>query len=146
MRYLLDTDHCSYLQRGHPEVVRHLQSLPPEAEVMTCVITQAELLAGIEQAPSARRREELRSLYEQLLTRIADILSITSAVAEQFAAVITSLVRKGTPIPVNDIWIAAVALTHDLIVVSQDGHFQHVDGLRIEDWTRPSETETEDKA
>ena len=58
MRYLLDTDHCSYIQRGHPEVVHRLQSLPLDAEVMTSVITQAELLAGIEQAPSARRREE----------------------------------------------------------------------------------------
>jgi predicted nucleic acid-binding protein len=57
MRYLLDTDHCSYIQRGHSEVVRRLQSLPWDAEVMTSVITQAELLAGIEQAPSARRRE-----------------------------------------------------------------------------------------
>jgi predicted nucleic acid-binding protein len=78
MRYLLDTDHCSYLQRGHPEVVRRLQSLPRDAEVVTSVITQAELLAGIEQAPSVRRREELRTLYEQLLTRIADILPVTS--------------------------------------------------------------------
>jgi predicted nucleic acid-binding protein len=110
---------------------------------MTSVITQAELLAGIEQAPSDRRREELRTLYHQLLTRIADVLPVTSEVAEKFAAVITSLVRKGTPVPVNDMWIAAVALTHDLIVVSQDGHFQHMEGLRIEDWTRPSETETE---
>jgi len=143
MRYLLDTDHCSYLQRGHPEVVRRLQSLPRNAEVVTSVITQAELLAGIEQAPSVRRREELRTLYEQLLTRIADILPVTSEVAEKFAEVITRLVRQGTPVPVNDIWIAAVALAHDLIVVSQDGHFQHVEGLRIEDWTRPSETETE---
>lgn len=145
MRYLLDTDHCSYIQRGHPEVVRRLQSLPLDAEVMTSVITQAELLAGIEQAPSARRREELRTLYDQLLTRIADILPVTSEVAEKFAEVITSLIRKGTPVPVNDIWIAAVALAHDLIVVSQDGHFQHVEGLQIEDWTRPSETEIEGK-
>jgi tRNA(fMet)-specific endonuclease VapC len=143
MRYLLDTDHCSYIQRGHPEVVRRLQSLPLDAEVMTSVITQAELLAGIEQAPSDRRREELRTLYHQLLTRIADVLPVTSEVAEKFAAVITSLVRKGTPVPVNDMWIAAVALAYDLIVVSQDGHFRHVEGLRIEDWTRPSETETE---
>jgi predicted nucleic acid-binding protein len=62
MRYLLDTDHCSYLQRAHPEVVRRLQRLPPEAEVLTSVITQAELLAGIAQAPSIRRQEELHQL------------------------------------------------------------------------------------
>jgi predicted nucleic acid-binding protein len=85
MRYLLDTAHCSYIQRGHPEVVRRLQSLPLDAEVMTSVITQAELLAGIAQAPSARRREELRTLYHQLLTRIADVQPVTSEVAEKFS-------------------------------------------------------------
>jgi tRNA(fMet)-specific endonuclease VapC len=138
MRYLLDTDHCSYLQRAHPEVVRHLQSLPSEAEVMTSVITQGELSAGLAQAPSTRRQDELRMLYDQLLSTIADILPITSQVAVQFAEVVTSLVRKGTPVPVNDMWIASVALAHQLIVVSHDGHFHHIDSLQIEDWTQPS--------
>ncbi len=138
MRYLLDTDHCSYIQRAHPEVVRHLRNLPPEAEVMTSVITQGELLAGIAQAPSTRRQDELRTLYDQLLANIADILPVTSLVAEWFAEVVTSLVRKGTPVPVNDMWIASVALTHELIVVSHDSHFHHIDDLQIEDWTQPS--------
>ncbi|MDH3604908.1 MAG: PIN domain-containing protein [Candidatus Tectomicrobia bacterium] len=93
----------------------------------------------------AQNSSSAYTLYEQLLTRIADIVPVTSEVAEKFAEVITRLVRQGTPVPVNDIWIAAVALAHDLIVVSQDGHFQHVESLRIEDWTRPSETETEGK-
>jgi predicted nucleic acid-binding protein len=50
MRYLLDTDHASYLQRGHPAVVQHLKSLPPDAEVFISVVTQAELLTGIQSA------------------------------------------------------------------------------------------------
>ncbi|WP_089936927.1 type II toxin-antitoxin system VapC family toxin [Candidatus Entotheonella palauensis] len=136
MRYLLDTDHCSYIQRAHPEVVRHLRNLPPDAEVMTSVITQGELLAGIAQAPSTRRQDELRTLYDQLLSTIADILPVTSQVAERFAEVISSLVQKGTPVPVNDMWIASVALAHDLVVMSHDGHFHHIDSLQIEDWTQ----------
>ncbi len=137
MRYLLDTDHCSYLQRKHPEVVARFQSLPTDAEVMTSVITQAVLLIGIRQARSERRQEELRSLYEQLLRNIADVLPVTSEVAERFAEVLVFLLQKGKPIPVNDIWIAAIARAHDLILVSSDGHFQHVEGLRLEDWTKP---------
>lgn len=138
MRYLLDTDYCSYLQRQHPEVLEHFQTLPPEAKVVTSVITQAELLAGIHQAPGERRQRELRSVYEQMLLQIADILPVTSQVAEQFAEILTLLVRKGKPIPVNDIWIAAIARAHDLIWVSNDEHFQYVDGLELEDWTQPT--------
>jgi tRNA(fMet)-specific endonuclease VapC len=137
----LDTDHCSYLQRKHPQVVQRFQSFPAEAEVMTSVITQAELLAGIRQARSERRQEELRALYEQLLHNIADILPVTSEVAEQFAEVLIMLLQKGKPIPVNDIWVAAIARAHDLILVSGDEHFQYVDGLRLEDWTKPLGTE-----
>jgi len=137
MKYLLDTDHCSYLQRKRPAVVSRLQSLPPGTAVMASVVTQAELLAGILQTPGERRREELRSLYEQLLLEVTDILPVTSQVAERFAEILTSLVNKGKPIPVNDIWNAPIALTHDLVLVTSDGHFGHVEGLRVEDWTKP---------
>jgi tRNA(fMet)-specific endonuclease VapC len=141
MRYLLDTDHCSYLQRKHPEVVTRFQGLRSDAEVMTSVISQAELLVGIRQARSERRQGELRSIYEQLLRNIADVLPVTSEVAEQFAEVLVVLLQKGKPIPVNDIWIAAMALANDLILVSGDEHFQHVEGLRVEDWTKSMRAE-----
>ena len=77
MRYLLDTDHASYLQRGHPAVVQHLKSLPPDAEVFISVVTQAELLTGIQLAPSVQRRIELRRLYDWLVSEISDPLPIT---------------------------------------------------------------------
>lgn len=47
---------------------------------------------------------------------------------------IVSLKRKGKPIPENDVWIAACALQHDLILVTRDGHFEYVEGLRFESW------------
>ncbi len=139
MRYLLDTDHCSHLQRGHPEIIRRLTTLPPEAVVVTSVITQAELLAGIALAPSELRRKALRETYEKFLLQISDILPITSEVAEQFAEIYARLRRKGRMIPVNDIWIAAIALAHGLILVSSDEHFRLIDGLQVEDWTKPSD-------
>ncbi|MBA3472116.1 MAG: VapC toxin family PIN domain ribonuclease, partial [Rubrobacter sp.] len=41
---------------------------------------------------------------------------------------------KGRPIPENDIWIAAVALQHDLVLASRDSHFEHVEGLQLDRW------------
>jgi tRNA(fMet)-specific endonuclease VapC len=131
MRYLLDTDHASYLQRVHPAVVQHLKSLPPDAEVFISVVTQAELLTGIQLAPSEQRRIELRRLYDWLVSEISDPLPITPDVAGQFAEVSAQLIRKGKPIPTNDIWIAAIALAYGLILVTSDEHFQHIDGLQV---------------
>ena len=136
MRYLLDTNHCSYLQRGHPRVVAKFRSLPPGTEVLTSVVTQAELLAGIYLASSARRRRELILIYEELMNEIAEILPITSAVAEHFARITSELARKGRPIPVNDLWIAALAMAHNLILVTSDTHFSVIEGLQVEDWTQ----------
>lgn len=141
MRYLLDTDHASYLQRGHPAIVQRLKSLPPDAEVFISVVTQAELLTGIQLAPSEQRRIELRQLYEWLVSEISDPLPITPDVAEQFAEISAQLIRKGKPIPTNDIWIAAIALAYGLVLVTSDEHFQHIDGLQVEDWTKPEQSD-----
>ena len=80
MRYLLDTNHWSYLQEGNPAVVALLKILPDEAVLYMSVITQAELLAGIELVQSERRRQELYSLYEQVLQQVSEILPITTEV------------------------------------------------------------------
>jgi predicted nucleic acid-binding protein len=118
-----------------------LKSLPPDAEVFISVVTQAELLTGIQLAPSEQRRIELRRLYEWLVSEISDPLPITPDVAEQFAEVSAQLIRKGKPIPTNDIWIAAIALAYGLILVTSDEHFQHIDGLQVEDWTKPEQSD-----
>ena len=41
---------------------------------------------------------------------------------------------KGHPIPENDLWIAAIALEHDLVVAMQDAHFVEIDNLKVEMW------------
>lgn len=42
--------------------------------------------------------------------------------------------RKGRPIPNNDIWLAAIAIQHDLTLVTRDAHFGEVDTLRVQRW------------
>jgi predicted nucleic acid-binding protein len=66
-------------------------------------VAQAELLAGVELVVSEPRKQELRTLYAQVITMAADIPPITSTVAEQFAHSFANLRRKGRPIDTNDI-------------------------------------------
>lgn len=100
------------------------------------VIAQAELLVGVQLTADGRRKRELRKLYEQVVQEATSILDVTPAVAEQFAAILVDLRSKGRPIETNDIWIAATALARNLVVVTNDEHFQYVEGLQTEDWTK----------
>ncbi len=135
MNYLLDTNHWSHLQRNHPAVVAHIQSLPDEAKLYMPVVAQGELLVGIALAASKQRKQQLQALYAQVVARATLILPITSPVTQHYATIFAALQRKGKPIPTNDLWIASIASTYNLIVVSNDEHFQYVDGLHVEDWT-----------
>jgi tRNA(fMet)-specific endonuclease VapC len=142
VRYLLDTNHCSYIQRGAPSVVRRLMSLQADDEIALSVVAQGELLAGIEQKLEVTRRAELRRLYEGLIDSVAVVLPVTPDIAERYAQIFAQLYRKGRPIPSNDIWIAATALAHDLVMVTGDDHFRFIDGLSVEDWSKSDEPGT----
>lgn len=134
MRYLLDTNHWSYLQRRHPSILGRLRGLPDDAVLFMPVVAQAELLAGVELTATGRRKDELRRLYEHAVGETAEVLPIDSRVAEQFAVVLARLHRAGRRIETNDIWIAAIAFVHECTVVTNDAHFRCVEGLPVEDW------------
>ncbi len=51
-----------------------------------------------------------------------------------YAALATLLEKSGTPIPQNDLWIASLALQHGAALATCDLHFQHVPGLKTENW------------
>ena len=138
MKYLLDTNHWSHLQRRHPGILARLAALPEGATLFMPVVAQAELLAGVEVMTEGKRKQELRRLYEQIVSDAAEVLAIDSRVAEHFASIFAQLRRDGRPIETNDIWVGAIALAHDLTVVSSDAHFRLIQGLRVEDWTVPA--------
>ena len=79
------------------------------------------------------RRSRHRSRYEEWLRRylpLAEIAAVTSATADAYADIRLELKRLGHPIPPNDAWIAALARQHALPVLSNDTHFDVVDGVR----------------
>ena len=62
------------------------------------------------------------------------VLSPGVATAEHYGRLRAQLAKTGTPIPENDIWIAALAVQHHLPVVSRDRHFDSVEGLKRVEW------------
>jgi tRNA(fMet)-specific endonuclease VapC len=129
--YLLDTNTVSYyIASNPPQVRKNLERFGlPSMAVST--ITEAELRYGVARNPSATRR---RTSVETFL-RDALILSWDSTAARTYGQLRADQERKGRPLSVEDLMIAAHALSLGLTLVTHDGAFGFVDDLKIEDWT-----------
>ncbi len=79
------------------------------------------------------RREENRERLDRWLQAIV-LLPIGATTAERYGDLKQQLALAGTPIPENDLWIAAVALEHGLPVATRDDHFNRVPSLSVLDW------------
>ena len=83
----------------------------------------------------------LRSRHRRLLGRLLEtlieesvVLHVDEETAASYSDVKDELRRRGRPIPANDLWIAALARQHDLPILSRDGHFDEVVGLKRLGW------------
>ena len=90
-------------------------------------IILGELLSGA--AASARVQQNRNDLARFLASSAVNIYPIDPDTAEQYAKLFAQLRAAGTPLPTNDIWIAATALQHGLAVFTFDAHFSSIGGL-----------------
>lgn len=81
----------------------------------------------------SRHRKSLGRLLDTLVAE-STVLSIDLDTTAHYAAVRDELRRRGTPIPENDVWIAALARQHELPVLSRDLHFDFVPRLVRRGW------------
>lgn len=125
MRYLLDTNAYGKLVAGDLEVN---QRLDRASAVWLSLITVGELLAGF--ATGARREQNERRLGQALELQGVGVLLPDSETAQVYGDTFASLKSRGKKIPTNDLWIAAQALQHNLVLDSSDAHFDWVPGLR----------------
>ena len=125
-RALIDTNIYSLAMRGEPDVVDRLQQLD---ELGFSVVSLGELLAGFRAgSQEAKNRQQVGLFLDSPRVRL---LTIDEETADFYAVIVLALKRAGTPIPTNDIWIAAVAQRHGLPVYTRDAHFQAVPGLLL---------------
>jgi len=124
---ILDTNGVSALAEGESA----LESLLRKANrVAIPVIVLGEYRYGI-----SRSREQKR--YEEWLTAYLPkflILDIDERTTVPYAAIRSELKRAGTPIPSNDVWIAALCRQHSLPLLTRDRHFDAVPGIRRIAW------------
>jgi len=62
------------------------------------------------------------------------VLLVDNPPTRHYAEIRLQLASAGTPIPMNDLWIAAIARQHKLPILSRDTHFDHVSGLTRIGW------------
>jgi len=125
-RLLLDTSGYSAFMRGHSEVGAALQEAD---EVCFNPVILGELLAGFMRGKRRKKNEsELKMFLQSPRVKILDVNAET---AERYAAILNSLWKAGTPIPTNDIWIAATAMQHGLHLLTTDAHYQKVSQIIV---------------
>jgi len=125
MRAALDTNRLVDLLRGD---MRRAGLWGTCDEVWIPLIVLGEIKAGFLGGTQQHRNE---GLLQRLLAKITvGVLLPSRETAEQYARLFVQLKRAGTPIPDNDLWIAALALEHDLVLITRDRHFQHIPQLQ----------------
>ncbi len=131
--FLFDTDILSNILKRAPSpaLIARLAALPTEQQ-FTTAITVGEMVYGAHK--SSKRDYLLRQLEERLWPNVR-ILPFDRASAEVYGGLRARLEASGTPVSEPDLRIAAIAVTHDLTMVTGNArHFQKVPGLRVENW------------
>ena len=125
MRLALDTNRYADLQRGEADVVYVLQHA---AAIYLPLVVLGELRAGFLGGNRAAANEQILATF--LGRANIHVLAPDEATTDHYAALFNQLRRNATPIPTNDLWIAALVVQHDLTLYSRDAHFDRVPQLR----------------
>lgn len=127
LRVALDTNRLTDLLRGDARLAERLGVCD---EVWIPLIVLAEIKAGFQGGTERQRNEAL--LQRLLAKATVDVLLPGRETAEHYARLFVQLRRAGTPVPDNDLWIAALALEHDLTLITRDRHFERIPRLSRE--------------
>ena len=125
---ILDTNAVSSLLAGGDHHLNAILKSSVRQHLPLAVI--AEYQYGLLALKSPRR---LQSLLRRLEAE-SIILFPDRATADYYALVRCELKTRGTPIPENDLWIAALARQHSLEIISRDTHFDYVEGIQRVSW------------
>jgi tRNA(fMet)-specific endonuclease VapC len=126
VKLLLDTSAYSAFFRGDPRIVPLVQSA---REILLPSIVLGELFAGF--ALGNREEKNLAELEQFLSSPRVRVVYVMEESARWYSQIYQELRAAGTPVPTNDLWIAAVTREHGAALASLDAHFAHIAGLRL---------------
>ena len=111
---------------GDADIIKTLQQV---AHIGISAISIGELLSGFKAGNKEKaNRQELNQFLDS--PRV-NLYGIDEGTAEYYCLILDQLKNNGTPIPTNDIWIAAVAFQHGMPVYTKDQHFNKIKGLLL---------------
>jgi tRNA(fMet)-specific endonuclease VapC len=125
-KILIDTNIYSDAMRGEKYAVNILRR---NVQVLISPVVIGELLAGFKRGTQEEKNKQ--QLNEFLSMERVFELSISSETSEFYAFILNQLKEQGTPIPTNDIWIAASAVENGAALATRDEHFPKIKGLII---------------
>lgn len=126
MRLLLDTNRYTDLVDRDAAVVERFTRA---SQVLLSLISLGELRSGFLQGKQADRNERL--LADMLSVRGVEVLLPDEETSTFYGRIHAGLKSAGQMIPINDVWIAAQALQHNLTLDTRDEHFRKIPGLRL---------------
>jgi tRNA(fMet)-specific endonuclease VapC len=126
MKLLLDTNRLSDALAETEEV---LDVLEAAEAVYVPVVVLGEIRAGFRQGRRAVDNEKRLSWF--LSQEGVAALAVEPPVSHRYAEIHRALRAKGTPIPTNDLWIAAMAAEHGLVLYTRDTHFEKCPGVAL---------------
>jgi tRNA(fMet)-specific endonuclease VapC len=124
MKVAIDTNRYVDLCRDDADVARVLEMA--EAVYVPFVVL-AELRAGF--GVGSRGPDNERTLRKFLAQEGVHVLYADDTTTRHYASTYRQLRQQGTPIPTNDLWIAALVIQHDLALCARDRHFDHLPQL-----------------
>jgi tRNA(fMet)-specific endonuclease VapC len=125
-KIILDTNAYTQLLAGSETV---LDTIAAADLLYMSIFVLGELYAGF--AGASKQRQNRETLHRFLLKPTVKILNATLETSEVFGMLKNQLKAAGTPLPINDVWIAAHAVETGSIIVTFDEHFKNISGLRL---------------
>ena len=124
MKLLLDTSAYSGFRKGVPSVVEKISGC---GSVLISPVMLGELMYGFRKGSKFdQNMRMLRRFLEHDAVEVAPLGEIT---ADRYSRIVLQLKKDGSPIPINDVWIAAQAMEHGAELLTSDRHFERVAGL-----------------
>lgn len=124
MKLLLDTSGYVGFKLGHKELVTYLARAE---RIFMSPIVLGELMFGFRNG--SRYEKNMDELHRFVSHPVVEPIDLTAISADRYARIAAQLRKQGTPIPANDIWIAAQTVEVGAELITMDQHFEKVQGL-----------------
>ncbi|OIP36480.1 MAG: VapC toxin family PIN domain ribonuclease [Deltaproteobacteria bacterium CG2_30_66_27] len=124
MKLLLDTSAYSGFRRGVSSVVEKISG---SDSVLISPVMLGELMFGLRKG--GKFEQNMRMLRRFLDHEAVEVAPLGAVTADRYSRIVMQLKKDGSPMPINDVWIAAQAMEHGAELLTSDRHFEQVAGL-----------------